>query len=94
MPNKHLINNFIDRHTQAQTNHPTKKGMYNTKRNSSEMAFAWRKKAAIQDILKVQDFCDRPMKTLGYIPINFDLIQNTSLNYPVMLDKTSLHIYD
>lgn len=94
MPNKQLIKSFIEQHTQAQTIYPPKKGKYDTKRNSSEMAFAWRKKAAIQDILKVQDFCDRPMKTLGYIPINFDLIQNTSLNYPVMLDKTSLHIYD
>ena len=94
MPNKHLIKSFIEQHTQAETIYSPKKGKYDTKRNSSEMAFAWRKKAAIQDILKVQDFCDRPMKTLGYIPINFDLIQNTSLNYPVMLDKTSLHIYD
>ena len=94
LPNKHLIKSFIEQHTQAQTYHPPKKGKYNTKRNSSEMAFAWRKKSPIQDVLKVQDFCDRPMKTLGYIPINFDLVKNTILNYPVMVDKTSLHIYD
>ena len=94
MPNNHLIKSFIEQHTQAQNIYPHKKGKYNTKRNSSDMAFAWRKKAAIQEILEVQDFCDRPMKTLGYIPINFDHVQNTTLNYPVMVDKTSLHIYD
>ena len=94
LQNKHVIQSFIEQHTQAQTTYPHIKGKYNTKRNSSEMAFAWRKKAEIQDILKVQDFCARPMKTLGYIPINFDLLQNTTFNYPVMVDKTSLHIYD
>ena len=94
MPKNELINRFIDQHTQITSKDPTTNDMYKTKRNSSEMAFAWRKKSKIQDVLDVQKLCDTPMQTLGYIPIDYGHIKTPQLNYPVMVNKSQLHIYD
>merc|ERR1712226_1307075 len=42
LPKNNLIEKFIDHHTQVTSEkYSSKKGKYNTKRNSSEVAFAW-----------------------------------------------------
>ena len=91
-----LIDKFIEEHTQVASKDPPKKlkKFYDTKRNSSDMAFAWKENAAEEDIFEVQELCDKPMKTLGYISIDDVSNHNSQLKYPVMVDKNKLNIFD
>lgn len=91
-----LIDKFIEEHTQVASKDPPKKlkKFYDTKRNSSDMAFAWRENAAEEDIFDVQKLCDKPMNTLGYIPIVDVPNDSSRLKYPVMVDKSKVNIYD
>ena len=94
LPKNNLIKKFIEHHTQVTSEkHSPKKGKYNTKRNSSEVAFAWRKKSDADDVINVQVLCDKPMKTLGYIPIDNVIINKDKISYPVMIDKNKLDLY-
>ena len=65
-----LIDRFISQNThENQTTWKINSFLWNTKRNSSAMAFEWRKHMNIDEISKVQQFCSKPMKILGYNPI-------------------------
>ena len=63
---------------------------YATSRNSSAVAFAWRKEMPMSRILEVQATCREPMKLLGYREVRGNETENTK---ELPLDKTASEVW-
>ena len=63
---------------------------YATSRNSSAVAFAWRKEMPVSRILEVQATCREPMKLLGYREVRGNETEN---NKELPLDKTASEVW-
>ena len=77
-----LIEKFISMNTHDNS---TSSNLWSTKRNSKYMAFEWRKQINKTDISKVQTFCAKPMKILGYNPMTNVSIDKFDDRYPLLL---------
>ena len=64
---------------------PNSTNKFATKRNSSLMAFEWKKHLGDEYIADIQQSCKIPMKLLGYYPMQ--KIQSDKLNetYPLLV---------
>ena len=64
---------------------PNSSNKFATKRNSSLMAFEWKKHLGDEYIADIQQSCKIPMKLLGYYPMQ--KIQSDKLNetYPLLV---------
>ena len=66
---------------------PSISNAYKTKRNSSYMAFEWRKHLGNNDIASIQQHCENSMSLLGYnkmLNIKGDKLNE---NYPIMANN-------
>ena len=81
---QHLgIQKFIDDHAYTDIA-PNSSNMFATKRNSSLMAFEWKKHLEDKYIADIQQSCKIPMRLLGYYPMQ--KIESDKLNetYPLL----------
>ena len=81
-----LIEKFISMNTHENPK-LLKRGrlLWSTKRNSKYMAFEWRKHINNNHISKVQTFCAKSMKILGYNPMKNVSIDKFDDRYPLLL---------
>ena len=82
------IEKFISMNTHENPKYKAKEEWqftYSTKRNTSAMAFEWRKHITNNEIYDVQRFCEKPMKILGYnsmINISINILDDS---YPLLV---------
>ena len=77
------IKKFINDHAYTDIA-PNSSNMFATKRNSSLMAFEWKKHLEDKYIANIQQSCEIPMRLLGYYPMQ--KIESDKLNetYPLL----------
>ena len=66
---------------------PTTSNKYKTKRNSSYMAFEWRKHLGDNDIASIQQYCENSMRLLGYNKMLNIKSDKLNENYPITGDN-------
>ena len=66
---------------------PTTSNTYKTKRNSSYMAFEWRKNLGDNDIASLQQSCEYSMNILGYNKMLNIKSDKLNENYPITAEN-------
>ena len=87
LPANKLITKFIS-HNTIKNPSSIYKDKWSTNRNSSYMAFEWRKHLSNDDIVKVQDSCAGPMEMLGYNPMKNISVDKLDDRYPLLAKAT------
>ena len=62
---------------------PNKSNIYKTERNSSYMAFEWRKHLGHDEIASIQQSCENSMRLLGYNKMLNIAPDKLNENYPI-----------
>ena len=80
------IEHFIKTHSYSNVE-PTSKNNFKTTRNSSYMAFEWRKHLGNNDIASIQQSCENSMNLLGYNKMLNIKSDKLNENYPITRDN-------
>ena len=80
------IERFINVHSYSNVK-PKKSNRYETERNSSYMAFEWRKNLGDNDIASLQQSCEYSMNILGYNKMLNIKSDKLNENYPITAEN-------